>query len=384
MNLVALVIGVAALAADAAQQPVHFERQKIGDVVYEAASAFDVNKDGAIDIVSGGAWFQGPDFKTTHKICDVMASGDYFDDFADYPLDVNGDGYVDIVTGGWWGKTLQWRENPKGKAVEWTTHDVLEVGNIERASFYDLDGDGFVEVMPVTSPVHIFRLTRDAQGKGTGVFEKHTIAVEGGGGHGFGCGDINKDGNPDLLFAGGWFEAPEDPYDVDAWVWHKDWDLGSASVPILVYDVNGDGADDLIVGGAHSYGLWWYEQRKDGDGKRIWTKHDIDPHRSQYHEMQLVDIDNDGDVELITGKRYHAHSGHDPGAEDPVGLYYFEINGGAFQRVTIDYGPPDRASGAGIYLWVEDVDGNGWKDIIAPGKEGLYLFRNLGPAKATP
>ena len=49
-------------------------------------------------------------------------------------------------------------------------------------------------------------------------------------------------------------------------------------------------------------------------------------------------------------------------------------------RYTIDYGPPDKASGAGIYFWVDDLDGNGWKDIIAPGKEGLYLFKNLGPA----
>jgi hypothetical protein len=27
---------------------------------------------------------------------------------------------------------------------------------------------------------------------------------------------------------------------------------------------------------------------------------------------------------------------------------------------------------------VDDVDGNGWKDILAPGKEGLYLFLNKG------
>jgi len=81
---------------------------------------------------------------------------------------------------------------------------------------------------------------------------------------------------------------------------------------------------------------------------------------------------------LITGKRYRAHLGRDPGAMDPVGTYYFEIDGGRFRRVTLDYGPASKASGVGIYLWVADVDGNGWKDIVAPGKEGLYLFRNLG------
>ncbi len=95
----------------------------------------------------------------------------------------------------------------------------------------------------------------------------------------------------------------------------------------------------------------------------------------------MVDLDNDGELEVVTGKRYRAHCGNDPGADDPVGVYYFKIHeGGAFERITIDYGPPESASGVGIYFWVADVDGDGWKDIVAPGKGGLYLFKNLGPA----
>ena len=89
-------------------------------------------------------------------------------------------------------------------------------------------------------------------------------------------------------------------------------------------------------------------------------------------------MDRDGEVELITGKRYRAHNGHDPGADDPVGVYIFEIDPKSFQRWTVEYGPAESHSGVGIYLWIEDVDGNGWLDIIAPGKEGLYLFKNQG------
>jgi len=90
----------------------------------------------------------------------------------------------------------------------------------------------------------------------------------------------------------------------------------------------------------------------------------------------LVDIDNDKKLELVTGKRYRAHNGHDPGSTDPVFLRYYDMDDRGFTGHTIDYGPVRQASGVGIYFWVEDIDQDGWKDILAPGKEGLYLFKN--------
>lgn len=369
--LLHLVMAVMTLAAFGLE----FERERIGTGTYEAAAIFDVDGDGILDIVSGAFWYPGPDFQQAHKITHLEEIDTYYDDFSNYPMDVNGNGRLDIVTGGWWNKTLIWRENP-GNTGEWTNHAVAEVGNIERNVFHDIDGDGVPEVFPVTKPVHIFKLDQ-----ANATFKQFTIKTEGGGGHGFGVGDVNGDGHDDLIFAGGWLESPGDPYDLDGWVWHPEFSLGSASVPILVHDVNGDGLADLIVGSAHDYGLFWMEQGLE-EGKRVWTKHMIDRHRSQYHDIQLHDIDNDGQLELITGKRYRAHNGNDPGADDPLGLYYFKINGGEFERFTIDYGPAGEASGAGIYFWVADIDGNGWKDILAPGKEGLFLFRNQGPEKA--
>jgi len=367
------------LAAGVSAVELRFERERIGTGTYEAAAAFDVNNDGVLDIVSGAYWYPGPHFKTANPVCMLQPMDTYYDDFSDYPMDVNGDGYLDIVNGAWWGMRVEWRENPKGQPIMWTTHEVAQVGNVERNLFWDFDGDGVPEVIPVSKPVHILRLERDTAGKGTGKFLQYTID-KGTGGHGLGAGDVNGDGHADIVLAGGWLESPADPFSVDGWVWREEFNLGSASVPILVYDVNKDGLNDLVVGEAHNYGLYWMEQGKGPEGARAWTKHMIEEHRSQFHDLQLHDIDNDGELELVTGKRYHAHNGHDPGAEDPVGVYYYEINGGTFERVTVDYGPADSASGAGIYFWVEDVDGNGWKDIIAPGKEGLYLFRNLGPA----
>jgi hypothetical protein len=374
LSILTLLLASVSLAQDPALK---FERTRIGQVIYEAVSAFDVNKDGSLDIVSGEYWFQGPEFTRSHKICDIQMVGDYFDDFSDYPMDVNGDGYLDIVTGGWWGESLQWRENPKGQPVEWKNHLIDKCGNVETTRFWDVDGDGIVDACPnAGGNVAFYKLVTDGNGKGTGEFKKYMVK-QGECGHGLGYGDVNGDGRGDFIVPDAWIEAPTDVLN-GKWTWHPEFQLGTASIPVLVFDVNEDGKADLISGAAHPYGLAWWEQGLGADGKRTWTKHDIDPDRSQYHDLVLADIDNDGKPEMLTGKRYRAHNEHDPGSFDPVGLYYFNIDGGKFERVTLDYGPADKTSGAGIYMWVEDIDGNGWKDVIAPGKGGLYLFRNMG------
>ncbi|MFD1676683.1 FG-GAP repeat domain-containing protein [Alicyclobacillus fodiniaquatilis] len=360
---------------------VSFHKRKIDDVPYEACAVFDVNNDGHKDIISGEYWYEGPDFRVKHKICDVRAITEYYDDFSDYPLDVDGDGYSDIITGAWWGETLRWRKNPGRSGDEWAVFDIDVIGSIETIRYLDIDGCGVPEIFPNTpgGPQRIYKLICDEQGRGTGRFAKYEIS-KGPSGHGLGFADITGNGRIDIVLADGWLEHPENPF-TDAWTFHPEFSFGLASVPILGYDVNGDGLCDLIVGQAHNYGLDWWEQGRDAQGKRIWTKHEIDATASQYHDLWLVDIDLDGQPELITGKRWRAHNGNDPGADDPIGLYYFKINGGQFEKHVIDYGPAHQASGAGIYFWVEDITGNGYPDIVAPGKDGLYLFENHGLAK---
>jgi hypothetical protein len=217
----------------------------------------------------------------------------------------------------------------------------------------------------------------DAQGKGTDKFEPYKIM--GKHGHGLGFGDINGDGRGDLIVHNGWVEAPENPYS-DSWTFHQQFELSSrASVPILVIDVNKDGLSDVIVGQAHGYGLDWYEQQKDPRTKKMtWIKHPIDPFNSQFHTMEWVDLDGDGEEELITGKRYRAHNGNDPGGNDPAGIYYYKWNGEGFSKQTITYGPLGEGKGTGIYFSVTDLTGSGKKDIIVAGKDGLYVFYNKG------
>ncbi len=356
---------------------VKFSKRLLDPGKYEAACVFDVNSDGIPDIVCGEYWYEGPEFTRKHKICDITFDGNYHYDFSDFGMDVDGDGRPDIITGSWWGEGVYWRKNPGGKG-EWETHLIEKCGNIETIRFCDIDGCGIPEVFPNTpgEPQMFLKLLVDNRGNGTGKFAKYVIG-EAASGHGMGLGDINGDGRMDVILHDGWLEQPEDPFETP-WEFHREFELGSASVPVLAYDVTGNGLTDLIAGQAHDYGLAWWEQVMDKAGNRSWVKHDIDNAASQYHDLWLADIDKDGKPELITGKRYMAHNGNDPGEYDPLGLYYFKISNGRFIRHVIDFGPAKEASGCGIYFWVADINGDGRLDIVAPGKDGLYLFENLG------
>ncbi|MCK8492835.1 VCBS repeat-containing protein [Spirosoma sp. RP8] len=357
-----------------------FKRYFVAAESYESVGVFDVDKNDTLDLVSGDFWYEGPSFRRRHLIGNEARKEEYYDDFSTIPLDVNGDGNLDFVTGGWWGGILRWVENPgpaKNKKNEpWSIHEIGPVGNVETTRAWDIDGDGVVEIVPNNPghPLKYIKLTSP------GVFKTITVAPTQG--HGLGFGDVNGDGRGDFIVSDGWLEAPTNR-EAGNWSLHKEFSFGSASVPIVVADVNGDRLNDLIVGQAHGYGLHWYEQTRDKNGKRAWTKHLIDDKNSQYHCLEWIDITGYGRPDLVTGKRFRAHNDNDPGTEDPVGLYYFTWNATQkrFEKHDIAYGPAGVGKGTGIYFAVVDLHKKGRKDIVVAGKDGLVVFFNEGAQK---
>lgn len=363
--------------------PLQWHKVWISDERYESAAVCDVDGDGHLDIISGAYWYQGPDFRRKHIIGTIAQFGEYYDDFSTVLLDINGDGRLDYVTGGWWGNSLRWREHPADPTQPWPEHCLWdETGNVETTRGWDIDGDGIIEIVPNTPPnptVCYYKLQTDADGRGTGTFARIPIYTfaEGTQGHGLGCGDIAGNGRMDIVLCHGWLEAPADPAH-GTWIWHPEfvnppWGT-TASIPMLVVDVDGDGQNELITGHAHGYGLWWSKRRADG----TWHHHPIDPDNAQYHDLHWADIDGDGQNELVTGKRHRAHNGNDPGEWDDVGLYYFKWSGESFVKQVINYGPIGQGKGCGIHFAIADIFQRGRLDIVAPGKDGLYLFVNQG------
>lgn len=358
---------------------------------YESAAMIDVDGDGILDIVCGEYWYKGPDFQKkffmyqADKLYYPLLDENIYYDAGAVPMDVDGDGLADLVCVSWFRHSLFWLKNPGGEGM-WEKHIIDDnCPNGETVLAHDIDNDGFLEIIPTTvrHPLHIYKLERDENGKPLGRFIKHVIEGEPDTfdqGHGLGFADINGDGKDEVITPNGWYLVPgENVYD-QRWLSFREWRLGIyASLPMVGYDVNGDGYMDIIYGGGHGYGLYWLEQRRSDFENSEWIRHVIDDAASQYHWMELADIDGDGKVELVTGKRYKAHADKDPGTFDPLVLsYYKPDNKGRLIRHIIDHGDASAHCGIGMNPQLGDFFGNGRVDILAPGIDGLAIYENLG------
>lgn len=353
-----------------------FDTHRIGHYRSEACGVGDFNNDGKLDIIAGAYLYLAPDWnpvkvRTLNGSVDEKGDG-YMFDFMNVPFDVDGDGWLDVVSCSWHEKRSTWSRNTGPKGGEWPETVIEENGNFEHGDLWDIDGDGKAnEIVPGvrgTIWYEIGKLPNGQRGLLRRVVSEKSLEW------GVGAGDVNGDGRIDFLRPNAWFEAPADPR-TGLWKEHP-LALGtlraektSHTPQIYTYDVNGDGWNDIVTSSAHEYGIFWYEQQR-AAGALKWKQHVIDDSWSQAHSLTLADLDKDGDLDLVTGKRFRAHNGGDPGETEPLGVYWYELTRRPSVRWTkhiITYG---QGIGSGMNIPVVDLDQDGDLDIVVTGKWG--------------
>jgi len=372
-----------------AETQITWKRQQLhGDFYSEGAAIGDINGDGKPDIVAGPFWWEGPAFEKKHAYYEpkIFSINGYSDNFFAYVHDFNADQKNDILILGFPGKEARLYLNPGTHDDKpWPMHIVADVVDNESPVFTDITGDGKPEI--VCSTRGKFGWFAPNWEKPTekwpfvAVTEDVKVAKFT---HGLGVGDVNGDGKLDLLEARRWWEAPgvatQSP-----WTQHNFAAGVGGGAQMFAYDFDGNGTNDVFTSlAAHRYGVAVFLQNKPVPSQPNWTRvmlaseqpqdNDYGIVFSQPHAAYLADIDGDGIKDIVAGKRYWAHNGHDPDERGARVIYWYQTKRDG--KGGVDFVPHlvDAESGVGVDVQVGDVNGDKLPDIVVGNKAGVFIL----------
>jgi hypothetical protein len=311
----------------------------------------------------------------------------YSNSFANWAYDVNRDGWADMIIVGFPGAPFHWYENPKNAGGHWKPHEIWRSACNETPQFLDLTGDGIPEVILASQPEgEMGYLEIPAADKVTERWIFTPVSTEKSIGtdryyHGLGVGDLNRDGRRDIVIPHGWWEQPPER-NQGPWTFHplvlntegKGNPFPAADLYVDDFDLDGD--QDIVMSSAHAVGLWWFESTGSPAEPRF-ACHIIDDRYSQTHALHYVDINGDGEKDLVTGKRFYAHG--PKGDVDPLGevvMYWYEIHRtkGMPPKFIPHKIVEGTGTGIGTQFLVTDFDGDKFPDIILSNKKGTNVL----------
>lgn len=302
-----------------------------------------------------------------------------------YPVDMDGDGDLDVVACK--NSILFWYENIDGHGTFTTEHVIDSTSGASIIRSNDLDGDGKKDLLCgdyVSDRISWYK------NLGNGIFGPEQVIADAGGTNGtltsLEIADMDGDNDMDIIGAS---------YNHTVYYYQNTNGLGNFAMqgsPVFeamkaVYpaDIDGDGDKDIVAvnrsGGGGPNSVVWYDNTNGLGNFSI--RHIISSLTVLGQSISVADMDNDGDIDVLTAGAY--------GGTSATGqLAWYQNNGsGTFapRQMVKEYFDSTKA----FCVSVADVDNNNKMDVLAVfGYEGsttlgkVSVFKNLGTTLSVP
>lgn len=259
-------------------------------------AAADFDGDGDTDLVSISntsgilAWHQndGHEDYTDRIITSNEAGGEMV-----LATDINGDGATDVVVTASGDGTIRWYANDG--SGNFTANDVALLASPQSLSAGDLDGDGDIDLISASwSQDRIFRYSND----GAGNFTATQLGSIQDGPRSLFTVDVDGDGDLDVLAASSfdhlvmWYENLGE----SGFTRHLIANDALGAQCVSAADIDQDGDMDILSASLIDDRLSWYEN----NGSQVFTMHQISDTANGAYRISAADIDGDGDMDIIS------------------------------------------------------------------------------------
>lgn len=273
-----------------------------------------------------------------------------------YDLDADGD--QDVVASACFGDQVAWWRNDGGDPIQWVKQIIDATFDSPCEVFaVDLDQDGDGDVLGSAYEGKEIAWWRNDGGDPL-VWTKISICDTFDGAHEVCAADMDGDGDLDVLGAAAegdevtlWRNDGGEPIEWIAETIDSAYDYGCR---LDTADIDGDGIMDVVGTAWNAREVSWW--RRDSVTATQWTKHVIASGFTGTHGLQAVDIDDDGDVDVI-------------GAAMTLGDIMVWRNEGGEPVQWYQYPITNSYPGAG-YVFTGDIDGDGDLDVAASAWSG--------------
>jgi hypothetical protein len=284
-----------------------------------------------------------------------------------FAADMDNDGDMDIVTASYSDFTITWHENDGAADPTWTTVDIANDAEGAYCVFAaDMDNDGDMDIVSASKRDNTIAWYEN-DGAANPTWTATDIATSANGAESVFAADMDNDGDMDILSASSndgtiaWYEndGEADP----TWTAADITTSADGANSVFAADMDNDGDMDIVSSSKNDDTIAWYEN--DGAADPSFTAADITTSADGANSVFVADMDNDGDMDIVSANHGPSFSGDDDA------IAWYENDGAAdpsWTAADITTNVMDWPRS----VFVADFDNDGDMDIVSAFDDNTY------------